>query len=146
MCGPLCEIQAKVSKSNYEIASIKVWFLPLISLSFKSLTWPYSVNINDIKVTFSQNVFYHMKNVFFFVETANHKKMTSWSFTYCGVHVCYKRATPVKGKLYYKGFCSTRRVMASKDECAATWTRWQGSMSFQWKRQNSRLSQKPLHL
>ncbi len=28
---PLCEIQTKVSKSNYDI-SIKVWFLPLISL------------------------------------------------------------------------------------------------------------------
>ncbi len=26
LCDPLCEIQAKVSKSNYEITSIKVWF------------------------------------------------------------------------------------------------------------------------
>ncbi len=32
ICDPLCEIQAKVSKSNYEITIIKVWFLPLISL------------------------------------------------------------------------------------------------------------------
>ncbi len=31
-CDPLCEIQAKVSKSNYEITSIKIWFQPLISL------------------------------------------------------------------------------------------------------------------
>ncbi len=31
VCDPLCEIQA-VSKSNYEITSIKIWFLPLISL------------------------------------------------------------------------------------------------------------------
>ncbi len=31
-CDPLCEIQTKVSKSNYEITSIKVWFLPFISL------------------------------------------------------------------------------------------------------------------
>ncbi len=30
ICDPLCEIHAKVSKSNYEITSIKVWFLPLI--------------------------------------------------------------------------------------------------------------------
>ncbi len=29
-CDPLCENQAKVSKSNYEITSIKVWFQPLI--------------------------------------------------------------------------------------------------------------------
>ncbi len=29
-CDPLCEIQAKVLKSNYDITSIKVWFLPLI--------------------------------------------------------------------------------------------------------------------
>ncbi len=41
---PLCEIQAKVSKSNYEITSIKIGFQPLISLLFQSLTWPYSVN------------------------------------------------------------------------------------------------------
>ncbi len=32
MCDLLCEVQAKVSKSNYEKTSIKVWFLPLISL------------------------------------------------------------------------------------------------------------------
>ncbi len=31
-CDPLCEIQAKVSKSNYEITSIKVGFQPFISL------------------------------------------------------------------------------------------------------------------
>ncbi len=31
-CDPLCEIQAKVSNSNYETMSIKVRFLPLISL------------------------------------------------------------------------------------------------------------------
>ncbi len=31
-CEPLCEIQAKVSKYNNEITSIKVWFLPLISI------------------------------------------------------------------------------------------------------------------
>ncbi len=31
-CDPLCEIQAKVSKSNYEITSIKVLFQPLIEL------------------------------------------------------------------------------------------------------------------
>ncbi len=39
MCDPLCEIQAKVSKSNYEIIRIKVWFQPFISLWFQSLTW-----------------------------------------------------------------------------------------------------------
>ncbi len=48
ICGPLCEIQAKVSKSNYEITSIKVLFLPSISLYFQFLPWPYSVN-TDIK-------------------------------------------------------------------------------------------------
>ncbi len=40
-CGyldPLCEIQAKVSKPNYEITSIQVWFIPLILLWFQSLT------------------------------------------------------------------------------------------------------------
>ncbi len=47
-CDPLCEIQAKVLKSNNEI-SIKIWFLPLKSLSFQSFIWSYSVNINDIK-------------------------------------------------------------------------------------------------
>ncbi len=31
-CDPLCEMQAKVSKSDYEITSIKVGFQPLISL------------------------------------------------------------------------------------------------------------------
>ncbi len=31
-CDPLCEIQAKVSKSNFEITSIKVGFQTLISL------------------------------------------------------------------------------------------------------------------
>ncbi len=55
-CDPLGEIQAKVSKSNYEKTSIKIWF--------QSLTWPYSVNIKDIKVKFSQNVLYHMKDDF----------------------------------------------------------------------------------
>ncbi len=54
-CDPLCEIQAKVSKSNYEITSIKVWFQLLISLWFQSLTLSRSVNNKDIKVTFSQN-------------------------------------------------------------------------------------------
>ncbi len=63
-CDPVCEIQAQVSKSNYEITSIKVWFQPLISLWFQSLTWPYSVNIKDIKVTFSQSVLYLMKGDF----------------------------------------------------------------------------------
>ncbi len=33
-CDPLCEIQAKVSKPNYEITSIQVWFIPLILLWF----------------------------------------------------------------------------------------------------------------
>ncbi len=32
ICDPLCEMQAKVSKSDYEITSIKVGFQPLISL------------------------------------------------------------------------------------------------------------------
>ncbi len=32
ICDPLGEIQAEVSKSNYDKTSIKVWFLPLISL------------------------------------------------------------------------------------------------------------------
>ncbi len=31
-CDPLFEIQGKVSKFNYEITSIKVWFLPIIPL------------------------------------------------------------------------------------------------------------------
>ncbi len=31
-CDPLREIQAKVSKSNYEKTSINIWFLPSISL------------------------------------------------------------------------------------------------------------------
>ncbi len=31
ICDPLCEIQAKVSKSNYEKTSVRLWFLPLIS-------------------------------------------------------------------------------------------------------------------
>ncbi len=64
ICDPLCEIQAKVSKLNYEITSIKVKFLPSISLSFQYLTWSYSVNIKDIKITFSQNVLYHLKDDF----------------------------------------------------------------------------------
>ncbi len=55
VCYPLCEIQAKVSQSYYEITSIKMLFQPFISLSFQSLTWPY----------FSQNVLYHMKDDFF---------------------------------------------------------------------------------
>ncbi len=33
---PLCEIQAKVSKYNYEKTSIKVRFLPLIKLAWES--------------------------------------------------------------------------------------------------------------
>ncbi len=69
-----------VSTSDYEITSIKVWFLPLISLSFQSLTWPYSVNIKDIAVTFWQNVLYHMKGDLLY-KSANHKKITSWVFT-----------------------------------------------------------------
>ncbi len=51
ICDPVCEIQAKVWKSNYEITRIKVWFQPLISLWVQSLTCPYSVSIKDIKVT-----------------------------------------------------------------------------------------------
>jgi len=31
-CDPLCEIQAKVSKSNYEKTSINILFIPLIPL------------------------------------------------------------------------------------------------------------------
>ncbi len=65
ICDPLCEIQTKVSESNYEITSIKVRFLPLISLQFQSLTWPYLVNIKDIKVTISKSVLFHMKDDFF---------------------------------------------------------------------------------
>ncbi len=30
ICDPLCEVQAKVSKSNYEITSIKVTFLLIV--------------------------------------------------------------------------------------------------------------------
>ncbi len=32
ICDPLCEIQAKISKFNNEITSIKVEFQPLISM------------------------------------------------------------------------------------------------------------------
>ncbi len=78
-CDPLCEIHANVSKSNYEITSIKVVFQPLISLWFQSFTWPYSVNIEDIKVIFSQNVLYEE---WFYVENSNlQKKYLSWVFT-----------------------------------------------------------------
>ncbi len=62
-CDPVYEIQAQVSKNNYEITSIKVWFKPFISLWFQSLTWPYSANIKDIKVTF-HSVLYFMKGDF----------------------------------------------------------------------------------
>ncbi len=41
ICDPLCEIQAKVSKSNYEITSINVWFLPLISIFDMTLLGQY---------------------------------------------------------------------------------------------------------
>ncbi len=72
-CDPRGEIQAKVSKSNYEKTSIKIWF--------QSLTWPYSVNIKDIKVKFSQNVLYHMKDDFFFVENSKSQNNDfSWVF------------------------------------------------------------------
>ncbi len=67
-----------ISKSNYEITSIKIWFLPLISLYFQSLTWPYSVNIKDIKVTFSQNVPWHMKEDFFVENSKLQKNDFSW--------------------------------------------------------------------
>ncbi len=57
ICDPLCEIQAKVSKSNYEKTSIKVWFLRLISKFDMTL-----LNIKDTKAKFSQKVLYHMKD------------------------------------------------------------------------------------
>ncbi len=77
----LCEIQAKVSKSNYEIMSIKVRFQTLISLWFQYFTWNYSVDIKDIKVTLSQNVIYLIKDDFMY-KTVNHtKKDFSWVFT-----------------------------------------------------------------
>ncbi len=41
------------------------------------LTWPYSVNIKDIKVKFTQYVLFHMKNDFFFFT----KNDFSWVFT-----------------------------------------------------------------
>ncbi len=41
MCDPLCEIQAKVSNSNYEITSIEVWFQTLISVYDMALLSQY---------------------------------------------------------------------------------------------------------
>ncbi len=41
ICDPLCEIQAKVSKSCNEITSIKVWFQPLISIFDMTLLSQY---------------------------------------------------------------------------------------------------------
>ncbi len=85
-CEPLCEIQAEVSKPNYEKTSIKVWFLPLISLWFQSLTLPYSVNIKDIKVKFTQYVLFHIKYDFCRKKT-NYKKMTLSGFSQRGSQI-----------------------------------------------------------
>ncbi len=50
-CEPLGEIQGKVSKSNYEIMSIKVWFLP----------WPYSVKYPIIDIRLWKMLKYRVK-------------------------------------------------------------------------------------
>ncbi len=73
---PLCKNQAKVSKSNSEITSIKVWLQTFISLWFQFLTWPYSVNIKDTKNIFSQNVQYLQYVEWFYAENSKSKKMT----------------------------------------------------------------------
>ncbi len=90
ICDPLCETQAKVSKYNNEI-SIKVWFLPLISLQCQSLIWLYSVNIKDIKVTFSQNVLYHMKHDFCRKQQIT-KYDLSWVFTERVTYIYHNRS------------------------------------------------------
>ncbi len=59
---PSVKHRLKSQNLNYKITRIKVWFLQLISLQFKYLTLPYSVNI-----IISQNVLYHMKDHFFFL-------------------------------------------------------------------------------
>ncbi len=74
-CDPICEIQAKVSKSNYEITTINF-----------TMIMPYSVNIKDIKVTFLQNVLYLIKDGFM-QKTVNRQKMTLAVFSQAGSEI-----------------------------------------------------------
>ncbi len=105
----LCEIQAKVSKYKYEITSIKVWFLPLISLSFQSSTWPYSVNIKDIKVTSSQNVLYHMKDDFFVVEKSQKTNKQRGTHTHTNTHNIF-----IFNLKKHKSLCKKEKLFAWK--------------------------------
>ncbi len=45
------------------------------------------VNIKDIKVQFSQNVLYHVKDDFLYKKKANHKKKTLAGFSQRGSHI-----------------------------------------------------------
>ncbi len=101
--NPLCEIQTKVSKSNYEKTSINIWFLTLIPLYFQTLICPYSVNIKDIKVTFSQNVLYHGEGWYFVEKKANHKKMTLAGFSQKGSYI-YIYIYKQDSKIYCTGY------------------------------------------
>ncbi len=55
-----------------------------LSLHFTSLTWPYSVNIKDIKVTFSQNVLYTIWRMIFCWKQQITKKITFTWFSLRG--------------------------------------------------------------
>ncbi len=59
--------------------ALKFDFPPLISLLLQTLTWPYSVNIKDIKVQFPQNVLYRMnRDVFCFCFCRNKQITNKW--------------------------------------------------------------------
>ncbi len=74
---PLCETQAKVSKSNDEITSIKVGFLPLISIFVMALLSQYYV--------FHRMLFTTWRMIF--VKNNKSQKTTLAGFSQRGSHV-----------------------------------------------------------